>query len=145
MLAWQGAKAREYDQVTAERDEQRRLHDTLRKQRLEEFMRGFRVIGMKLKEMYQMITLGGDAELELLGARAPHRARETRPDASDSPTTRGTRPSPALHAAQPVTSAACPRTRGMALQHMYGALMSVRSHVGARPRAVGRRQHRPVR
>jgi structural maintenance of chromosome 4 len=32
---------------------------------LEEFMAGFAEISMKLKEMYQMITLGGDAELEL--------------------------------------------------------------------------------
>ena len=30
------------------------------------FMSGFQIITMKLKEMYQMITLGGDAELELV-------------------------------------------------------------------------------
>jgi hypothetical protein len=34
--------------------------------RLDEFMAGFTMITMKLKEMYQMITLGGDAELELV-------------------------------------------------------------------------------
>ncbi|GAB4831650.1 hypothetical protein Ancab_005662 [Ancistrocladus abbreviatus] len=33
---------------------------------LDEFMAGFSVISLKLKEMYQMITLGGDAELELV-------------------------------------------------------------------------------
>ena len=41
------------------RDAVRAKHDALRKQRLDEFMAGFRIIGMKLKEMYQMITLGG--------------------------------------------------------------------------------------
>nr|GFC25179.1 structural maintenance of chromosomes protein 4 [Tanacetum cinerariifolium] len=30
---------------------------------LEEFMGGFNIISLKLKEVYQMITLGGDAEL----------------------------------------------------------------------------------
>ena len=29
-------------------------------------MSGFTMISMKLKEMYQMLTLGGDAELELV-------------------------------------------------------------------------------
>jgi len=43
----------------------------LRQQRLEEFMDGFSVISMKLKEMYQMITLGGDAELELVDTLDP--------------------------------------------------------------------------
>lgn len=28
------------------------------------FMSGYKIISMKLKEMYRMITLGGDAELE---------------------------------------------------------------------------------
>ncbi|KAI8743640.1 structural maintenance of chromosomes protein 4 [Biomphalaria glabrata] len=61
----------ELDQITNFRDEQRRNHDNLRKQRLEEFMAGFQVITYKLKEMYQMITLGGDAELELVDSLDP--------------------------------------------------------------------------
>lgn len=32
---------------------------------------GFGVITMRLKEMYQMITLGGDAELELVDSLDP--------------------------------------------------------------------------
>jgi hypothetical protein len=40
-------------------------------QRLDEFMAGFSVITMQLKEMYQMITLGGDAELELVDSLDP--------------------------------------------------------------------------
>jgi structural maintenance of chromosome 4 len=61
----------ELDAVTARRDELRAAHDTLRKQRLDEFMAGFSVITMRLKEMYQMITLGGDAELELVDSLDP--------------------------------------------------------------------------
>ena len=38
--------------------------DVYKKKRCEEFLSGFYVISAKLKEMYQMITLGGDAELE---------------------------------------------------------------------------------
>ncbi len=34
-------------------------------------MAGFHVISLKLKEMYQMITLGGDAELELVDSLDP--------------------------------------------------------------------------
>ena len=118
---WRG-RLKEFDDVTGERDAQRRTYETLRKQRLDEFMAGFRIIGMRLKEMYQaraapphclracchpspppppppplptpphpptlapapacpprppphivtqMITLGGDAELELLDSLDP--------------------------------------------------------------------------
>ena len=52
------------DAATERRDAVRAKHDALRKQRLDEFMAGFSVISMRLKEMYQMITLGGDAELD---------------------------------------------------------------------------------
>jgi len=34
-------------------------------------MLGFSIITSKLKEMYQMITLGGDAELELVDSLDP--------------------------------------------------------------------------
>ena len=61
----------ELDQITEFRDGQRTYHEDLRKQRLEEFMAGFSVITYKLKEMYQMITLGGDAELELVDSLDP--------------------------------------------------------------------------
>jgi len=59
------------DAMTAARDEKRREHDELRKRRLDEFMAGFTTITMKLKEMYQMITLGGDAELEFVDSLDP--------------------------------------------------------------------------
>ena len=61
----------ELDQITDFRDKQRAYYEDLRKQRLNEFMAGFSVITYKLKEMYQMITLGGDAELELVDSLDP--------------------------------------------------------------------------
>ncbi|KAI3438320.1 hypothetical protein D9Q98_000754 [Chlorella vulgaris] len=66
-----GHRAGELEAATAARDEVRREHEELRKSRLDEFMSGFNVIGLKLKEMYQMITLGGDAELELVDSLDP--------------------------------------------------------------------------
>ena len=59
------------DAVTEERNSARRKHEDLRRQRLELFMDGFGQITLKLKEMYQMITLGGDAELELVDSLDP--------------------------------------------------------------------------
>lgn len=64
-------RAAELDEITRQRDEQRKYHEDLRKQRLNEFMAGFTIISNKLKEMYQMITLGGDAELELVDSLDP--------------------------------------------------------------------------
>ena len=58
------AKVSELDAVTQERDGVRANYEELRKQRLDTFFDGFKCISTKLKEMYQMITLGGDAELE---------------------------------------------------------------------------------
>ena len=59
----------------------RKQHDDLRKMRLNEFMEGFSIITSKLKEMYQMITLGGDAELELVDSLDPF----TEGDCKNSP------------------------------------------------------------
>lgn len=61
----------EMDRITECRDQQKQMFEDLRKQRLDEFMCGFSVITNKLKEMYQMITLGGDAELELVDSLDP--------------------------------------------------------------------------
>merc|ERR1719321_1374502 len=65
------AKVAEFDVVNEQRDEKRRVLDSLRQQRFDEFMKGFNEISLKLKEMYQMITLGGDAELELVDTLDP--------------------------------------------------------------------------
>ncbi|XP_065856626.1 structural maintenance of chromosomes protein 4 [Euphorbia lathyris] len=61
----------ELNMVTQQRDDIKRQHDEWRKKRLDEFMAGFNTISLKLKEMYQMITLGGDAELELVDSLDP--------------------------------------------------------------------------
>lgn len=61
----------ELDEITNERDKFRDAFEELRKQRLNEFMAGFNVITNKLKENYQMLTLGGDAELELVDSLDP--------------------------------------------------------------------------
>lgn len=61
----------ELDSLTAKRDVARKENDGLRKARLDEFMKGFSAITLKLKELYQMITLGGDAELELVDSLDP--------------------------------------------------------------------------
>ncbi|XP_071783972.2 structural maintenance of chromosomes protein 4 isoform X2 [Centroberyx gerrardi] len=59
------------DEITTERDNFKRGYEDLRKQRLNEFMTGFNIITNKLKENYQMLTLGGDAELELVDSLDP--------------------------------------------------------------------------
>jgi len=59
------------DEITTERDNFKQSFEDLRKQRLNEFMNGFNIITNKLKENYQMLTLGGDAELELVDSLDP--------------------------------------------------------------------------
>ena len=53
------------------RDTAKRRCDELRRLRLEGFMQGFAAISLRLKEMYQMITMGGNAELELVDSLDP--------------------------------------------------------------------------
>lgn len=55
----------------ASRDAAKRRCDELRRLRLEGFMEGFSAISTRLKEMYQMITMGGNAELELVDSLDP--------------------------------------------------------------------------
>ncbi|KAI9453551.1 RecF/RecN/SMC N terminal domain-containing protein [Lactarius psammicola] len=64
-------RAKDLDETTALRDAEKQKYDSLRKQRLDEFMAGFNTISLKLKVMYQMITLGGNAELELVDSMDP--------------------------------------------------------------------------
>ncbi|KZT43906.1 RecF/RecN/SMC protein, partial [Sistotremastrum suecicum HHB10207 ss-3] len=64
-------RAKQLEDVTKARDVQKQTYDDLRKRRLDEFMVGFNTISSRLKEMYQMITLGGNAELELVDSMDP--------------------------------------------------------------------------
>lgn len=57
--------------ITTERNNLRDIYENARRQRMNEFLVGFTLITSKLKEMYQMITLGGDAELELVDSLDP--------------------------------------------------------------------------
>ncbi|VEU21868.1 DEKNAAC102883 [Brettanomyces naardenensis] len=53
------------------RDEAKALGEQLKKQRFDEFMAGFEQISSTLREMYHMITMGGNAELELVDSLDP--------------------------------------------------------------------------
>jgi structural maintenance of chromosome 4 len=64
-------RSKDLEQTTTDRDSAKKLCDDLRKRRLEEFMEGFNIISLRLKEMYQMITMGGNAELELVDSLDP--------------------------------------------------------------------------
>ncbi|KAF2835779.1 condensin subunit Cut3 [Patellaria atrata CBS 101060] len=65
------ARSQDLAGAVAERDTAKKLCDDLRRLRLEGFMEGFSTISMRLKEMYQMITMGGNAELELVDSLDP--------------------------------------------------------------------------
>lgn len=65
------SRAKDLEETTAQRDEVQQRFEALRKERLDRFMEGFSQISLKLKEMYQTITLGGNAELELVDSLDP--------------------------------------------------------------------------
>lgn len=65
------ARAKDLERVNEQRDQAQNKFEALRKERLERFMDGFTQISLKLKEMYQTITLGGNAELELVDSLDP--------------------------------------------------------------------------
>lgn len=54
-----------------QRDNIKNHCEELKRKRLDEFMEGFSTISLSLKEMYQMITMGGNAELELVDSLDP--------------------------------------------------------------------------
>jgi len=73
-----GKRATEYatrktdlNDAVNQRDEIKKMSEDLKKKRLDEFMEGFNIISATLKEMYQMITMGGNAELELVDSLDP--------------------------------------------------------------------------
>ncbi|XP_076766925.1 haspin [Xylocopa sonorina] len=61
----------ELEKITVERNKIRDIYETAKRSRNQEFFAGFTIISNKLKEIYQMITLGGDAELELVDTLDP--------------------------------------------------------------------------
>ncbi|RAL61974.1 hypothetical protein DID88_002463 [Monilinia fructigena] len=65
------ARNQDLQSAVAQRDMAKKRCDDLRRLRLEGFMEGFSTISLRLKEMYQMITMGGNAELELVDSLDP--------------------------------------------------------------------------
>ena len=65
------ARSSDLQSAVAQRDSARKRCDEFRKMRLEGFMTGFSMISARLKEMYQLITMGGNAELELVDSLDP--------------------------------------------------------------------------
>ncbi|KAI9886590.1 MAG: hypothetical protein M1823_001632 [Watsoniomyces obsoletus] len=65
------ARTSDLESAVQARDAVKRRCDDLRRKRLEGFMEGFGIISLRLKEMYQMITMGGNAELELVDSLDP--------------------------------------------------------------------------
>lgn len=65
------ARSLDLAEAVAARDAAKKRCDELRRLRLEGFMEGFSIITARLKEMYQMITMGGNAELELVDSLDP--------------------------------------------------------------------------
>lgn len=64
-------REKELEDATNNRNKTRSVLEEFRKTRLTEFMKGFSVISMKVKECYQMLAEGGDAELELVNTMDP--------------------------------------------------------------------------
>ncbi|KAJ8112523.1 hypothetical protein OPT61_g5124 [Boeremia exigua] len=65
------ARSTDLAEAVGARDNAKKRCDELRRLRLEGFMEGFSIITARLKEMYQMITMGGNAELELVDSLDP--------------------------------------------------------------------------
>ncbi|CAN8104891.1 unnamed protein product [Discula destructiva] len=65
------ARSSDLQSAVTQRDTAKKRCDELRRLRLEGFMEGFSMISLRLKEMYQMITMGGNAELELVDSLDP--------------------------------------------------------------------------
>ncbi|KAI9669167.1 MAG: hypothetical protein M1829_005168 [Trizodia sp. TS-e1964] len=65
------ARSADLSTAVSARDAAKQRCDLMRRQRLEGFMTGFSAISLRLKEMYQMITMGGNAELELVDSLDP--------------------------------------------------------------------------
>lgn len=62
------ARLKEVEKILGDMKEE---HSGLKRKRHDDFMTGFNIISTKLKEMYRLITNGGDAELEALDALDP--------------------------------------------------------------------------
>lgn len=65
------AKTKDLDRISEKKKQMQDMYDAVTNKRKEEFLKGFNTIRLKLKEMYQTITLGGDANFELVDSFDP--------------------------------------------------------------------------
>ncbi|XP_022905361.2 structural maintenance of chromosomes protein 4 [Onthophagus taurus] len=65
------SKMEDLKAVTEERNKITTAFEGLKTRRKNEFLTGLRIIRLKLREMYQTITLGGDADLEVIDSYDP--------------------------------------------------------------------------
>ncbi|XP_057325387.1 structural maintenance of chromosomes protein 4-like [Microplitis mediator] len=65
-------RSKEVEEIAELKNSMRENYDRTKRTRLEEFGAGFDELNTKLKEMYQMITLGGAAELEYADSLDPY-------------------------------------------------------------------------
>lgn len=64
-------KFKELQDVCAKKTEMADMYEKVKNKRKEEFLIGYNIIRLKLKEMYEMITLGGNADFELVDSFDP--------------------------------------------------------------------------
>lgn len=64
-------RLRAFQEVQNELSSVKKNIDELKEKRLTMFREGFQIISSKLKEVYQLLTRGGDAELELIDSLDP--------------------------------------------------------------------------
>ena len=70
-LLEKNSKENDLNEAKIQETELKTLYNDYKNKRLTEFTRGFREISNKLREMYRLLTRGGDAELELADSTDP--------------------------------------------------------------------------
>lgn len=65
------ARSKELEEVSLKKAQMADIYEKVKNKRKEEFLMGYNIIRLKLKEMYQMITLGGDANFEMVDTFDP--------------------------------------------------------------------------
>ena len=64
-------RVKDLDELLKKHDNINQVLLSVMERRKDEFKEGYQTIRMKLKEMYQMLTLGGDADLEQVDSYDP--------------------------------------------------------------------------
>lgn len=64
-------RTKDVDAITEKRNAMKDTLQNVLTRRKDEFIKGYNIIRLKLKEMYRMITLGGDADFEMVDTFDP--------------------------------------------------------------------------